>query len=159
MGIDKQNFWDENYYKHPPLTAPMLAMAEQSLNVKLPPLYIELLYIQNGGYTKDYLFPMNVKTSWSENHVPLRELFGIVTDKNISSAQNILDTPYLVSEWELPEKQILINGGGSWWITLDYRAGDIPTVRWIDVDYNEDIHIANSFEEFIDGLVLRNGNK
>ncbi|MBL0054494.1 MAG: SMI1/KNR4 family protein [Bacteroidetes bacterium] len=102
---------------------------------------------------------MKVKTSWSENHIPVRELFGIVTDQNINSAQNILDTPYLISEWELPEKQILINGGGSWWITLDYRSGNIPSVRWIDVDYNEDIHIANSFEEFIDGLVLRNGNK
>jgi len=98
---------------------------------------------------------MTVKTTWSENHVPLSELFGIVTDRTIETGQNILDTAYMIEEWGLPNKQVLLNGDGHWWITLDYRQGEIPTVRWIDVECDEDILIADNFEDFINGLVTK----
>lgn len=154
MKINKPDFWGSNYYSHPPLTEDMIIAAEKSLNVKLPGLFIELLKIQNGGYTRGYAFPMTEKTTWAENHVPLLELFGIVTDEDILTGQNILDSEYIANEWGLPEKQILLAGDdGHWWITLDYRKGSIPSVLWIDVECNEDIHIASSFEEFISGLV------
>lgn len=153
MAIDKNEFWGDNYYNNPSLTDTMVLVAEKMLQVKLPPLFIELLKIQNGGYTKGFAFPMNTTTTWAENHVPLSELFGIVTDKATESAHNILETQYLIEEWGLPEKQVLINGDGHWWITLDYRQSDIPSVRWIDTECDEDIHIANSFEDFINGLV------
>lgn len=153
MGINKTNFWGVNYHNHPPLTAEMISYAEKMLNVKLPTLLLDLLQIQNGGYTNDFAYPMTCETSWSENHVPLFELFGIVTDSSLETGQNILDTQYLTDEWGLPEKQVLLAGDGHWWITLDYRKGAIPTVRWIDVECEEDIHIANSFDDFINGLV------
>ncbi|MCA0229994.1 MAG: SMI1/KNR4 family protein [Bacteroidetes bacterium] len=153
MAIDKNEFWGDNYYNNLSLTDTMVLVAEKMLQVKLPPLFIELLKIQNGGYTKGFAFPMNTTTTWAENHVPLSELFGIVTDKARESAHNILETQYLIEEWGLPEKQVLINGDGHWWITLDYRQSDIPSVRWIDTECDEDIHIANSFEDFINGLV------
>lgn len=153
MAIDKNKFWGDNYYNNPSLTDNMVLVAEKMLQVKLPPLFIELLKIQNGGYTKGFAFPMNTTTTWAENHVPLSELFGIVTGKATESPHNILETQYVIEEWGLPEKQVLINGDGHWWITLDYRQSDIPSVRWIDTECDEDIHIANSFEDFINGLV------
>ncbi|HYF04258.1 MAG TPA: SMI1/KNR4 family protein [Patescibacteria group bacterium] len=153
MSIDKDKFWDVNYYNHPPLTKEMIAYTEATLNIKLPIELIELLKIQNGGYTKGFAFPMATRTSWAENHVPLSELFGIVTDSTISTAQNILDTQYMTDEWGLPEKQVILCGDGHWWITLDYRYSDKPRIRWIDTECGEDIHISNSFQEFIDGLV------
>lgn len=153
MAIDKTNFWDINYYSHPPLKENMIEMAESALNVKLPSQLIELLKIQNGGYTKGFAYPMHQKTTWAANHVPLNELFGIVTDKSIESGQNILDSIYLSKEWGLPDKQVVINGDGHWWITLDYSAGNDPVVKWIDVECKEDVLIANSFDEFINGLV------
>ncbi|MBX2901593.1 MAG: SMI1/KNR4 family protein [Cyclobacteriaceae bacterium] len=153
MAINKADFWDDNYYNHPPLTDDMVTTAETLLKVKLPTLLIDLLKIQNGGYTKGFAYPMTVKTTWAENHVPLSELFGIVTDQTIETGQNILDTAYMIEEWGLPDKQVLLNGDGHWWITLDYRQGEIPTVRWIDVECNQDIHIADNFEDFINGLV------
>ncbi|QNF34942.1 SMI1/KNR4 family protein [Adhaeribacter swui] len=153
MAIDQNEFWDENYYNHPSLTEDMLSAAETILNVKLPKLLIDLLRIQNGGYTKGFAFPMAEKTTWAPNHVPLTNLFGIVADKSIETAQNILATPYMIKEWGLPEKQVLLTGDGPWWITLDYRNSDVPTVRWIDVDCGEDIHVADSFDDFINGLL------
>jgi hypothetical protein len=131
----------------------MIVFAEKQLKVKLPNLLIDLLKIQNGGYTKGFSFPMTEKTTWSENHIPLSDLFGIVIDKSIQTAQNILDSDYMTEEWGLPKKQILLTGDGHWWITLDYRIGDIPIVRWIDVECNQDIHVANTFDDFINGLV------
>ena len=153
MAINKNEFWGENYYNNPPLTDKMVSVAENELQVKLPTLFIELLKIQNGGYTNGFAFPMTVKTTWSENHVPLSELFGIVTDKAIETAHNILDTQYMIEEWGLPEKQVLLTGDGHWWITLDYRQSEIPSLRWIDIECDQDIHIANNFEDFINGLV------
>lgn len=153
MKINHKEFWDTNYYQNPSLTDEMVAKAENELGVKLPPLFIELLKIQNGGYTQGFAFPMKQSTSWSENHVPLQELFGIVTDKSSDSGHNILMTDYLVKEWGLPEKQVLLTGDGHWWITLDYREGEAPKIRWIDCEINQDIHIADSFDEFFNGLI------
>lgn len=153
MAIDKTEFWDSNYYNHPPLTDEMVTSAENELGVKLPKTLIKLLKIQNGGYTKGFAFPMTQKTTWAENHVPLSELFGIVLDETIRTAQNILDTDYMTKEWGLPEKQVLLTGDGHWWITLDYRDNEIPCIKWIDVESNEEIKIADDFDQFINGLV------
>ncbi|WP_051397770.1 SMI1/KNR4 family protein [Runella limosa] len=110
MAIDKNEFWGDNYYNNSSLTENMVLVAEKMFQVKLPPLFIELLKIQNEGYTKGFAFPMNTTATWADNHVPLSELFGIVTDKATESAHNILETQYVIEEWGLPEKQVLING-------------------------------------------------
>ncbi|QTV05083.1 SMI1/KNR4 family protein [Faecalibacter bovis] len=150
---DYNDFWEDNYYNHPKLTDEMIELAERKLNIKLPQTYINLLKIMNGGYTKGFAFPMNEKTSWSENHIPLDTLNGIVIDENIKTAQNLLDTEYMTNEWGLPEKQVLLSGNGHYWVTLDYRNNSNPSIRWIDVEMDEDIHIANNFDEFLNGLV------
>jgi hypothetical protein len=121
----------------------------------LPKLLIELLEIQNGGYTKEYIFPMTEKTSWSNDHVPLYQLFGIVTDNSVKTAHNIMDTEYMTKEWDLPKKQVILSGEGNWWITLDYRTSDNPSVLWIDTDIKEEVKVATSFEDFINGLVAK----
>lgn len=151
--VDKHEFWDVNYYNNPPLTEDMIVAAEKTLAVKLPALFIELLKIQNGGYTKGFSYPMTQKTTWSDNHVPLSELFGIVTDKLIDSGHNILNSHYMIKEWGLPDRQVLLTGDGHWWITLDYRNGESPTVKWIDTECDEEVEVANSFDDFINGLV------
>jgi hypothetical protein len=156
MTIKSLEFWDSNYYKNPVLSEQMIEHAQQKLGVKLPDLFIELLKIQNGGYTRGFAFPMKTKTSWSENHVPLNELFGIVLDENLNSGHNILLSEYMIKEWGLPQNQVLLTGEGLWWITLDYRFGEIPTVRWLDTECAEDIHIADNFKDFINGLLPEN---
>src|SRR5690349_15951067 len=130
MAIQTDQFWGSNYYNHPPLTDEMVEVAERQLGVKLPAEYLALLRIQNGGYTQRFGFPMRQRTAWAEDHVPLTDLAGIVTDPEHRTALNILDTPYLTQEWDLPPRQVLLSGEGHWWITLDYRNGDVPSVTW-----------------------------
>lgn len=151
--MNKNDFWNFESKDFPKLTAEMVTIAEEKLKVKLPKLFIELLQLKNGGDTNEFAFPMKEKTAWAEDHVPLYELNGIITDNNIDTTINLLLNDYMTNEWGLPEKQVLLYGEGHYWITLDYRKGDEPTVRWIDVDQGEDIHMADSFEEFINGLV------
>lgn len=153
MTFNKDEFWDSNYYNNPTLKDNMVDIAEKILKVKLPTLLVTILKAQNGGYTKGFAFPTTVKTSWADNHVPLDELFGIVTDKTFKTAHNILDTQYMIEEWGLPDKLVLLTGDGHWFIVLDYRKGDKPTITWFDTEMDQDIHIANSFEEFFEGLV------
>lgn len=151
--MDLNDFWDsDNYYDHPVLTEYMIDEAERLLGVKLPISLIALLRVKNGGYTNSFAYPMNAKTSWSDNHIPLDELYGIVP-KDIGSPMSILLTLDMTEEWGLPNNQVLLSGDGHWFITLDYRESSNPSVRWIDTEMNEDIHIADSFEEFIEGLV------
>ena len=131
----------------------MLQFAERTLGVKLPDEYISLLLIQNGGYTRGFGYPMAQKTTWADDHVPLSGLAGIVTDPNLRTAQNLLDTAYMTKEWGLPDGQVLLSGDGHWWITLDYRQGGIPSVAWLDVECGEDLQVAPTFGIFLDGLM------
>jgi hypothetical protein len=131
----------------------MVVFAEESLGVQLPPEYLALLRIQNGGYTRGFIHPMTQPTTWAEDHVPLHDLAGIVIDPSITTAQNLLDTTYLTEEWGLPPRQALLSGDGHWWISLDYRRGSIPSVVWLDVEIGEDLQIAPTFAAFLKGLV------
>ncbi len=153
MPIDPHAFWGVNSYNHPPLTDEMVAQAEARLGERLPPELIELLRIQNGGYTQAFAYPMQQKTTWADDHVPLEDLAGIVLDPQHETAMNLLDTEYMTQEWDLPPKQVLLSGDGHYWITLDYRNGPEPSVAWIDVDCDEDVQIAESFSAFLLGLV------
>ena len=152
MAIPIGKFWRSNYYEHPPLTDEMVSTAEEQLGVKLPAEYLALLRLQNGGYTHGFGFPMTQPTTWAKDHVPLNDVAGIVTDPSIRTAQNILDTGYMTEEWGVPPRQVLLSGDGHWWITLDYRRGDTPSIAWIDVECSEDIQVAPTFAAFLDGL-------
>ncbi len=147
------NFWSTNYYEHPPLADAAVFEAETILGVKLPIELIELLRVQNGGYTQGFAYPMSRPTSWAADHIPLDHLAGIIVDPECSSPMNMVRTPEMSAEWGLPPRQVLLSGDGPYWITLDYRSGPVPSVAWIDVECSEDVQVAPSFSAFLDGLV------
>lgn len=64
-----------------------------------------------------------------------------------------INDKYMTDEWRLPEKQVLLSGDGHYFITLEYRESAIPRMRWIDTECDEDIHVADSFEDFLKRLV------
>lgn len=146
-------FWDPEDNLNPPLTDAAIAEAETLLGVKLPAALLDLLRIQNGGFTQGFAFPVATPTSWAANHVPLPELFGIVTDEGVETEGNLLDTLYLGEEDGLPGGLVLLSGDGDWYLALDYRRREVPTVSWIDVVNGEDLVLADSFEAFVEGLV------
>jgi hypothetical protein len=146
-------FWGIDWDHNPPLTDAVIKDAEDLLGVILPLEYLDLLRIQNGGYTKGFVFPTEHQTTWAEDHVALDEVFGIGQKEIPSGIHNILNTLYMTKEWGLPPNQVLLAGDGHWWITLDYRKNRTPTVAWLDVEVGQDYQLAKSFHDFLDGLL------
>ena len=151
--MEIQNFWDLTApATFEPITPASIKRAETELNVQLPAQFIELLRIKNGGRTAEMVLHAADISIWIDGKYEIDELFGI-NDQDAKEL-GILSTAYLTSEWDLPEKQVLLLGDGHWWITLDYRLNtQEPTVNWIEPDAERDVVIANTFEEFIKKLL------
>lgn len=121
--------------------------AEEELKVKLPEGYISLLKEQNGGYINYDSFPTNFPTSWADDHINVDYIRGIGGEESIQVSE------YLIDEWGLPKKVVLISGDGHTWIAFDYRYTDEnPSIILIDHDGEEIIEIAPDFESFLNGL-------
>lgn len=151
--IDPRAFWGTDWDRNPPLTSAMIAEIESAFRLRLPARYLELLRIQNGGYTRGFVFATHQRTSWAEDHVPVSELAGI--GPRISAPiglHNLWNTEYMTREWGLPPRQLLLAGDGHWWISLDYRQGNDPKVWWLDTTVDEGLRLASSFDDFLSGL-------
>ncbi|MCY7448994.1 SMI1/KNR4 family protein [Bacillus altitudinis] len=145
-----KSFWEideEGYYTLKKINEAEIAKAEKKLGVTLPDTYKKLILEQNGGYTIHNAFPTTHSNSWAEDHIRFNHLLGIAED------EGIMESAYLIKEWELPEGLVLINGDGHTWVAMDYRkTKENPTIHYFDVEMEEDFKLADSFDEFIDGL-------
>ncbi|MGG1883324.1 SMI1/KNR4 family protein [Bacillus sp. Je.9.29.b] len=145
-----KSFWEideEGYYTLKKITAYELAKAEKKLGVTLPDTYKKLILEQNGGYTVHNAFPTTHSNSWAEDHIQFNHLLGI------AEGEGIMDSGYLIKEWELPEGLVLISGDGHTWVAMDYRkTKENPAIHYFDVEMEEDFKLADSFDEFIQGL-------
>ncbi|MER3123500.1 SMI1/KNR4 family protein [Bacillus altitudinis] len=144
-----KSFWEideEGYYTLKKINEAEIAKAEKKLGVTLPDTYKKLILEQNGGYTIHNAFPTTQSNSWAEDHIQFNHLLGIAED------EGIMDSAYLIKEWELPEGLVLINGDGHTWVAMDYRkTKENPAIHYFDVEMEEDFKLADSFDEFIEG--------
>ncbi|MBU2663612.1 SMI1/KNR4 family protein [Actinoplanes bogorensis] len=142
-----------------PLTPAALADAERKLGLKLPADLLTLLEHQNGGVVAEAWdacpAPAN---SWSSDHVPFDHLMGVGPAGG--DRLTLLDTEYLVGEWDLPSPVVLLSGDGHYWIALDYRecgpTGE-PAVVWLDSDDESEFRIAPDFRAFLEHLTPSEG--
>ncbi|GAB1305962.1 SMI1/KNR4 family protein [Bacillus altitudinis] len=145
-----KSFWEideEGYYTLKKINEAEIAKAEKKLGITLPDTYKKLILEQNGGYTIHNAFPTTQSNSWAEDHIQFNHLLGIAED------EGIMDSAYLIKEWELPEGLVLINGDGHTWVAMDYRkTKENPAIHYFDVEMEEDFKLADSFDEFIEGL-------
>ncbi|MFD8481433.1 SMI1/KNR4 family protein [Kitasatospora sp. NPDC059673] len=138
----------------PPLTEDAVADAQHLLGVTLPAELLALLRHRNGGGIADAFaaFPTRRPTSWSTDHVPFDHLLGI---GHRPDALSLLDTPYLIDEWELPSPVVLLCGDGHYWIALDYRVcgphGE-PSVTWLDAEDGTELALAPDLRTFLEQL-------
>ncbi|WP_367294293.1 SMI1/KNR4 family protein [Bacillus pumilus] len=143
-------FWEideEGYHTLKKINEEEIAKAEKKLGVTLPDTYKKLILGQNGGYIVHNAFPTTHSNSWAEDHIQFNHLLGIAED------EGIMDSAYLIKEWELPEGLVLINGDGHTWVAMDYRkTKEDPAIHYFDVEMEEDFKLADSFDEFIQGL-------
>ncbi|PTA84760.1 SMI1/KNR4 family protein [Bacillus sp. Nf3] len=145
-----KSFWEideEGYHTLKKINETEISKAERKLGVTLPDTYKKLILEQNGGYTIHNAFPTTHSNSWAEDHIQFNHLLGIAED------EGIMDSAYLIKEWELPEGLVLINGDGHTWVAMDYRkTKENPAIHYFDVEMEEDFKLADSFDEFIEGL-------
>ncbi|PGQ31091.1 SMI1/KNR4 family protein [Bacillus thuringiensis] len=147
----KSTIWaEDDYLKLAPINDELIKKAEEVLNVKLPESYINLLKEQNGGTLRLDTHPTSKPNSWADDHVNVSGLYGISFDENESS---ILESRYLIREWEMPENIVLLSGDGHTWIALDYRnVAENPPVIFIDNEFEEIIELAPNFASFLQNL-------
>lgn len=149
----QEEFWDRRGEPIKGISEDDLDKAEKLLGVKLPRLYCELLKIQNGGYTCGFGFPTEQENTWSGNHVPFYQLSGIDFKDFNESKSTLVNSEYYRNEWGLVNDVYLLMGEGHWWIVLDYRMRkDNPQITWLESEVEQDFVIAETFQEFIDGL-------
>lgn len=153
MNFLVKSIWEasNDEYMLQPLTDEIIKKAEELFNVTLPNSYIAILKQQNGGQPICNAHPSPVPTVWGETFVIVEHI------KGIGAGNGILENDYYIKEWELPEGLILFNGDGHTWLAFDYRdATSAPPIVYVDVDLEQTIQIADSFEEFLTNLYLEN---
>lgn len=70
-------------------------------------------------------------------------------------ATTLLDTAYLVREWDLPTPVVLLSGQGHHWVALDYRTSGPqgePVVTWIHNEMEHELRLAPNFRTFVESL-------
>jgi hypothetical protein len=138
----------------PPLTDRRLAQAQAELGVTLPAELVHLLRLRNGGVVADdWDACPAAPNSWAPDHVPFDHLMGIAPPGH--DTLSMLDTAYLVAEWDLPSPIVLLSGDGHTWTALDYRTcgpAGTPPVVWLTADLDADLQIAPDFRGFVERL-------
>jgi SMI1-KNR4 cell-wall len=137
----------------PPLTEEMVRRAEETLGVRLPRSYVELMYRRNGGVLKNNCRPTSFRTSWAADHLRVDVIMGIGFEEGVDT-----HSADLISEWDYPDIGVVLGVtpmAGPDTIMLDYSesgADGEPAVVYVGED-RVPRWIAGSFEEFMNGLV------
>ena len=156
------SFWHSSIVRkvQPPLTPEWEAQAQRELGVKLPEDLVYLLRIQNGGTVADEWSACPSDFYSGGGEVPFETVMGLAPASDAGGPMTMLDTAYLVQEWEMPSPIVLLDGDGHCWVALDYRAcgpdGE-PSVVWIDNERDPErqlaeLQLAPSFRAFIEML-------
>lgn len=143
-------FWESSEYdpfRLKDISDNEIKNVEKKLNLTLPDQYKKLIIQQNGGLINFNAFPTDQETSWADDHIEVDHIRGIGKDLGI------LESEYLIKEWGLPQRLLLIQGDGHNWVALDYRlTNENPPVHYFDLELNNDFKIAVSFDEFLSKL-------
>lgn len=103
----------------PGATPEQIRLAETELGVRLPMAYVALLTQANGGTPRRGCFPTGFRTEWAGDHFDVGDLLGVGPD-----GPSVLDSGYMIGEWDLPVGQVLISStpSGHDWVLLDYSS-------------------------------------
>ncbi|MGX7420490.1 SMI1/KNR4 family protein [Carnobacterium gallinarum] len=113
----------------------------------LPNSYLALLTEQNGGYLRLNSLPTSEPTRDGLDSVEFHYLFGLHSE----SATSILFQQDDHDKFSLPDYFIFfsVNGDQLWAFDYSNLKNNEPSIRYIDMDTDQWLHIADSFEEFL----------
>jgi hypothetical protein len=158
-----EGFWDRErtYGVHPPLTNDAISAAEIALGVRLPPDYLALMRVQNGGSVASAFdaHPLDPPKRWPsglvEDHVAIGALDGLGGPGEHMGVMRSDDRHD--EDWGPSKGMVLIGSpdGGHQWLALDYRVcgpdGE-PCVLWSDTEGPFEQQLAPTFRAFLEGL-------
>lgn len=163
-GFDFNSFWaDSDYalqeYVEVNPDEELISSLEQELGYQFPKSYITFMKFQNGGIPNNCCHPTSEGTSWAEDHIAIKGIFGIGRKKP-SSIGGKYGSKMMIEECGYPDTGIYIcdcPSGGHDMIMLDYsdcgKEGE-PIVVHVDQEWDyKKTFLAKDFETFIRGLV------
>ena len=131
----------------------MVRRAEETLGVRLPRSYLDMLQQQNGGVLKDNCCPTSFPTSWAADHFQVDVIMGIGYEDGLDA-----QSADLIEEWDYPQVGVVLGVtamAGPDTVMLDYSASGPegePAVVYVGEDRVPQ-RVADSFGEFMEGLV------
>lgn len=161
--FDLDDFWEPSDYAlreyvGDAVTDNMVEGIERELGCRLPPSYIALMRLQNGGLPRRRNHRTREPTSWAEDHVAIQGLYSIGRDKRCSLCGES-GSRFWVAEWGYPDIGVYFAdcpSAGHDMLCLDYRAcGPTGEPAVVHVDQDRDykiVTVAATFEAFIRGL-------
>ena len=164
-GSELEGLWEDSDYSRRSYVEPapsdeLVASIEEELGgFRLPPAYVELARIQNGGLLKRNCHPMNEPTGWAEDHIAIDGLYAVGRTSEYSLCGKT-GSKFWEQEWGYPPVGVYFAGtptAGHEMIALDYRAcGKRGEPRVVFVDQEDSYRItvvAPDFAAFVKGLV------
>lgn len=144
--------WDiENlYYTLSPLLNSDVKRIEEELKIKFPKAYIDLLTIQNGGSIIYDSIHTEFESTWSKNHLPFTDIYGITYESVMTESITVLP------EWGISGKNIVIGSGeGTYIFYLNYKiSNENPSVWYFDTSNESTKEVASSFEDLLSKLYI-----
>ncbi|QQD24424.1 hypothetical protein GJQ55_08005 [Venatoribacter cucullus] len=131
---------------------------EESLNAfeKEHGFKIPAKYIDYAGTHSDHVIKLPKNTPCTKDEYFGDGFYEIGSYLGLDHNENrsIFDSSWLVREWGLPERLVLIEGDGHEWLALDYRNSEVePRVILIESEFNQYKVVANNFDDFVDSLI------
>ncbi|SDG82771.1 SMI1 / KNR4 family (SUKH-1) [Planococcus glaciei] len=138
---------EDDNYKLPKVSRKKIKEIEKSLQKQLPDSYKKIVLKQNGGYLR--YNAVTVQSSESERStLDINHIYGL-------GEGGVLDSDYLIQEWNLPTNILIFSGDGNHFYALDYRTpSHTPAVIYLETDTEEIIRIAETFEKFLANLKI-----
>lgn len=147
-----EGFWNEDSkFKRIeyPINDEIIKKAEDTLGIKFPQPFIDLMKLQNGGELNFPYFLLSDLTE--EQKFPSIEPIHFEEDD-----LSILSSKELLADTNLPMEFIVLWTDCHFWVVFDYRnRKDNPPVLYIFEDYStkeitwECIKVADSFDDFL----------
>lgn len=141
----------------PAVTPERVSQVERETGFRLPGAYLDVLRDRNGGELVEDCFRTEFRSSWGGDYFQVGLLLGIGP-----AEVSILDSKYMIDEWQIPVRGLLISStpSGHDWVLLDY--GDCgpqgePAVAYVDDGSpDEDVvhRVAETLADFVAALVL-----
>lgn len=133
-----------------PATDEEITRVEQTLGLKLPSDFLQLLKIANGGIIKDthQAFSVDFSIESGDQFIMVEEIMG-------ANEEGLMLSDYFIEEWDLPKELVLFSGSGHAWVGFNYENREVPNVVYVEPDNGDgnNFHVlADTFNEFISKL-------